>query len=158
MRKRCCQCRMVLAERDFPRLTARLDGLRPQCRTCHRANCAQQRAQRAAAPGSYTKQDVLRLYADQQGRCYWCRTFVGERFHLDHAIPLARGGTNNPDNLRISCPTCNLSKGAKLPEDFLLSITRKVSTGDEKSQGLEDSHAVVRDHSRPAYAAGIAAA
>ena len=31
-------------------------------------------------------------------------------YHVDHDIPLARGGSNNPDNWVSSCSRCNLSK------------------------------------------------
>ena len=54
----------------------------------------------------------------QRGRCYWCRTRLGTTTHLDHVVPLSRGGTHGPENLVIACPTCNLSKGAKHPMDF----------------------------------------
>lgn len=33
--------------------------------------------------------------------------------HIDHAIPLARGGTNWPANLRPACAECNYDKGAQ---------------------------------------------
>ncbi len=35
--------------------------------------------------------------------------------HMDHVIPLARGGTHEIDNLVPACKACNLSKGSKLP-------------------------------------------
>jgi 5-methylcytosine-specific restriction endonuclease McrA len=31
--------------------------------------------------------------------------------HLDHIVPLSRGGTNHRSNLQALCSTCNLSKG-----------------------------------------------
>jgi 5-methylcytosine-specific restriction endonuclease McrA len=30
--------------------------------------------------------------------------------HLDHVVPLARGGTNTPENLVVSCDDCNARK------------------------------------------------
>lgn len=36
--------------------------------------------------------------------------------HVDHFIPLSRGGTHDLDNLVAACKACNLSKGAKLPD------------------------------------------
>lgn len=35
--------------------------------------------------------------------------------HIDHVIPLARGGAHDIDNLVPACAKCNTSKGAKLP-------------------------------------------
>jgi 5-methylcytosine-specific restriction endonuclease McrA len=40
-------------------------------------------------------------------------------FHIDHIIPVARGGTNHPDNLTLACPTCNLEKYTMTAEEFL---------------------------------------
>lgn len=52
-------------------------------------------------------------------RCYWCSKPVPIRArHVDHIIPLARGGSHTPSNLCCSCSSCNLAKGAKLPEEF----------------------------------------
>jgi len=44
------------------------------------------------------------------GACAYCR---GAIEHIDHAIAIARGGTNWPANLRPSCRQCNIRKGAK---------------------------------------------
>jgi 5-methylcytosine-specific restriction endonuclease McrA len=37
-----------------------------------------------------------------------------EDLTIDHIIPMARGGTNDLENLQILCRKCNSSKGAKL--------------------------------------------
>lgn len=39
--------------------------------------------------------------------------------HVDHALPLARGGRNNFDNLVLSCMRCNLQKNNKTPQEFI---------------------------------------
>lgn len=39
-------------------------------------------------------------------------------WHIDHVIPLSRGGVDGPENLTLSCERCNLSKRAKHPRDF----------------------------------------
>lgn len=36
--------------------------------------------------------------------------------HVDHFIPLARGGAHVLSNLVPACAACNISKGAKLPD------------------------------------------
>jgi hypothetical protein len=38
----------------------------------------------------------------------------GKLFHVDHIIPISKGGTNNINNLRLTCPKCNLSKKEKI--------------------------------------------
>lgn len=70
---------------------------------------------RRSAQGTHTPADVLNCFNQQDGQCYWCSTVVGDVYHVDHVMPLSRGGTNDPHNLVISCPNCNLSKFNKLP-------------------------------------------
>lgn len=41
--------------------------------------------------------------------CFYCGTAMSE-FHVDHVVPVARGGADDPRNYAPACPTCNLSK------------------------------------------------
>jgi 5-methylcytosine-specific restriction endonuclease McrA len=85
----------------------------------HRVAAAIRRARRLAAGGTYTAQDILKIYAWQQGACYWCQALVGKTYHVDHVVPLARGGSNRPENLCIACQPCNLRKFTKMPYEFI---------------------------------------
>lgn len=76
------------------------------------------RARKLGACGSHTADDVRAQYESQRGLCWWCGKPVGKRFHIDHRIPLSRGGSDAPDNLCISCPSCNLSKNDKMPWEW----------------------------------------
>lgn len=53
-------------------------------------------------------------------RCAYCGKYPkpGER-HVDHKIPLARGGAHSAENLCITCAGCNLRKHKKTPKEFL---------------------------------------
>lgn len=63
--------------------------------------------------------DVLNQYLSQNGRCYYCAADLQVTdFHLEHKHPLSRGGTNTSDNVVFACPSCNLSKGAKTPDEW----------------------------------------
>jgi len=73
------------------------------------------RARTARAEGSHTIEDVRKILASQKNKCATCKEYTKDGYHVDHIQPLARGGTNWPDNLQILCPSCNLSKGAKDP-------------------------------------------
>jgi len=84
-----------------------------------RAEAAQRRRREAAAEGAHSKDDRARLYEEQKGRCYYSEEPLGSDAHLDHFMPLARGGSDGADNLVLSCPSCNQRKGAKLPWEFL---------------------------------------
>lgn len=54
---------------------------------------------------------------DKKVRCYLCGKLIpiGHR-HVDHVLPISKGGAHRPSNLAVACDTCNLSKGAKMPE------------------------------------------
>jgi len=44
---------------------------------------------------------------------------TGEYKHLDHVIPLSRGGLHALSNLRPACQSCNLRKGNKLLKELV---------------------------------------
>jgi hypothetical protein len=47
------------------------------------------------------------------GRCQYClmhESLQGATFHLEHVIPLCKGGRSDLDNLVLACPGCNLHK------------------------------------------------
>lgn len=38
----------------------------------------------------------------------------------DHRVPKSRGGKTEPENITISCKSCNSEKGALTPEEYEL--------------------------------------
>jgi 5-methylcytosine-specific restriction endonuclease McrA len=72
------------------------------------------RAREVGAEGSYTADDVRELLRTQGRVCRYCQSKL-TIFHVDHFIPLARGGSNWPSNLVLSCPPCNYSKSDRMP-------------------------------------------
>ena len=55
----------------------------------------------------------------QTAICTYCETEMPkDKIHVDHMIPLSRGGTHTIDNLAIACNKCNCSKNNKTPEEF----------------------------------------
>lgn len=74
------------------------------------------RARLKKAGGTHTAEDVEALIAGQKGCCWWCgKQMPAGKHHVDHRIPIARGGTNDVGNLVISCAPCNHSKSSKMP-------------------------------------------
>lgn len=60
-----------------------------------------------------------RLFSLQKGKCACCRVPLGDKYHLDHIMPLALGGTNTDDNVQLLTQRCNNQKHAKHPVDFM---------------------------------------
>ncbi len=53
--------------------------------------------------------------------CYLCLNpipFGARQDHLEHKIPLSRGGDNEKENLDIACQNCNCSKNNKTEQEF----------------------------------------
>lgn len=83
-------------------------------------NHMQHQARRAAGPAPH-RFDVGRMICMQDDRCTYCGTQLGKNYHIDHMLPVSRGGTNDLDNLQLLCPKCNMQKGAMTHEEFLVS-------------------------------------
>jgi len=69
--------------------------------------------------GTHSHQDVLSILAAQRARCANCLESLEmkgrNKYHVDHIMPLSRGGSNDKLNLQCLCPTCNMRKHAKDP-------------------------------------------
>lgn len=76
------------------------------------------RAHKHNADGIHTAEDIQAQYDRQKGKCFWCKAKVKDDYHVDHVIPLSRGGRDSRENLVISCPHCNISKHNKMPAEF----------------------------------------
>ena len=83
-----------------------------------RANYHRRRARKLGNSGTHTAQDIQRQGDSQKWRCWWCGKNCADKYHVDHLIPLSKGGHNNPSNIVISCPRCNCSKHDKTPDEF----------------------------------------
>lgn len=86
------------------------------------------RAQKKVGGGFVSSNDISALYQIQGGLCYWCSKPVDENYHLDHLIPLSRGGLHTINNVVISCPKCNVTKNNKTPDEFISYMAKKDET------------------------------
>lgn len=80
------------------------------------AHARARRTRKAGANGTCSVEQAAARIAFYGGVCAYCRRAPHE--HLDHVIPLSRGGTNWPANLRPSCQKCNTSKNDKLLSEW----------------------------------------
>ncbi|MFE2605759.1 HNH endonuclease [Streptomyces mirabilis] len=92
---------------------------------------AQRQRQRDAVRGSASQRgydsqyrrvraQVLKGWRSQHGE--WCPgwgvpSHASADLTVDHVIPLAAGGTNRRENLRVLCRSCNSRRGSK-PDGF----------------------------------------
>lgn len=73
--------------------------------------------------GTYTASDLMQLYEEQEHRCLYCGQgifwSIKRDIHVDHIYPISKGGSNWPDNLALTCHSCNESKADKLLEEWV---------------------------------------
>lgn len=59
---------------------------------------------------------VQRLFELFEGMCAYCR--VAKSAHVDHIMPLSKGGDHSIENIAPACARCNQTKNASLPAVF----------------------------------------
>ncbi len=92
-----------------------------QTREYKRVKSAERRFWLLSSDDNYTVEDIIEKLKEQNYLCYYCGDSLESNYHVDHMIPLSRGGSNGRDNICISCPTCNLRKNRKTAEEFINS-------------------------------------
>jgi 5-methylcytosine-specific restriction endonuclease McrA len=98
----------------------RARALHPEWAIADRAR----RSPRARGLGekTYTRADLQALLASQGFVCaapHCMADLRVEKKHLDHVVPVIRGGSCDLSNLQYLCVPCNLSKGTKLMSEWL---------------------------------------
>jgi hypothetical protein len=101
------------AERLRPIAIARTTQWRENNPDQLRVNSEARRARKQKAPGSHTVEQIKALLESQNWQCVGCGRPLRQKRHLDHKIPLSRGGSNDISNLQWLCPSCNCSKHNK---------------------------------------------
>ena len=145
--RRCSRCERVLSEGEFGPNKQDRFGLMVYCRKCHAERASAQyhthpekfidrvtkwrkdhpewfkqysthtkgvRRARKTANGTFevTPREITSLLSQP---CYHCGA---PSEHVDHIIPISRGGSHGIGNLGPMCASCNLSKGAKTYAEF----------------------------------------
>jgi 5-methylcytosine-specific restriction endonuclease McrA len=64
-----------------------------------------------------SQKEINNLIARYNYCCYYCRKNL-VKMHMDHYIPLSKGGDHIIENIVPSCNKCNLSKGSKLISEW----------------------------------------
>lgn len=98
------------AKREYNRLWKRANRLKV------REQGLALRHKRASRPGTVGRKQIMQLFAMSDGLCAYCITkHEPGQMHVDHILPLSRGGTNYQDNCVMACAGCNLKKKANTP-------------------------------------------
>src|ERR1700722_12619537 len=50
--------------------------------------------------------------------CFYCKDPLTSDFHIDHKIPIAKGGYHSLDNMVLPCIPCNQEKHAKDIDEY----------------------------------------
>lgn len=84
------------------------------------------RLHRQRAAGDVPSRDGLNyMRCMQDFRCTYCGVLLGlagSHIHLDHKMPISRGGTNDGSNLQWLCGPCNLKKGVSTHEEYASKV------------------------------------
>ena len=62
---------------------------------------------------------VEKIGGYQCWKCVVCKKNIRQKYHVDHIVPLAKGGDHSPTNIQLLCPSCNVRKSAKDPITFM---------------------------------------
>lgn len=84
-----------------------------------KAQLQKRKAKKRNIGGSYTEQDLCLQLRSQKGLCWWCGEPLDPNdYHVDHRIPLDKGGSNDARNICCTHSKCNLQKNNKMPWEY----------------------------------------
>lgn len=107
------------AANNKDRMRAYLSEYRNTNRAWVRAWNQKRRCALRAAEGSFTGEQILDKLSKQRDKCANCKKKLSSgKYHIDHVMPISKGGSNYISNIEILCVKCNLTKHAKLPEQW----------------------------------------
>lgn len=108
--------------RDKARITEKLWRKNNQDKVKAMTKNIRQKRRSACENTDVDSQYILKLFELQTNKCVYCKIKLNKngknKYHIDHIIPLSKGGKHTKTNIQLLCPLCNLNKNAKLPEIF----------------------------------------
>lgn len=143
--KKCNGCKEIKPHSEFYVDSQRHGHYLPRCKAC----CAEagrewrqknhgkgtmswrrRRAREFNAKGKHTHEDIERLYKKQRALCPYrtlnprCKKSLENGYHVDHIIPISRNGHDDPSNLQLLCPHCNISKNNKTHKEYVVWLEK----------------------------------
>lgn len=133
--RRCKDCGKVFPlTRDFFGST-RSGGHRYQCRSCMRQHVraydSQSQERKDAAVARAQKRADIRFTSSEREHyrillerrdggfaCFYCKKALGTDFHIDHKVPIVKGGLHLIENFALACLQCNQEKHNKDVDEY----------------------------------------
>lgn len=123
-RKRCKHCIAALARESYlarpePRIESSKrwrDKNPPAYQRQRELGWQKRRAMKLSAFVENVQRKIV--YEMHGGGCGVCKKFIEGDFHIDHIVPLSRGGLHSYANTQPAHPSCNLRKHNKLMEEL----------------------------------------
>lgn len=92
----------------------------------------------------------FRIFVRDNFRCQYCaKRFQPAELTLDHIIPRAQGGGDDPENLATACIPCNQRKGARTPDTARMPL---LATPSALRYGLDRAMLAHYAETRPDWA------
>ena len=85
-----------------------------------RSHYHNRKARGAGQQHRHTFKQILALKQSQGGACanQACNVDLSLGYHVDHIMPVSKGGINDISNVQLLCPRCNLKKSNKSPQEW----------------------------------------
>ena len=91
-----------------------------------------------AERGKLTKSLRFEVLEKHNFKCRACGYGAndGKKLHVDHIIPISKGGETEMANLQVLCSDCNVGKGTKIVDGWVVQLEEiKASMADVSTSG-----------------------
>lgn len=121
-KKRSAAWRLANPERAQASVTAWVVTHRAQSQNIKKRNKIKRKLAIDSSESLLSNSEWMEILEYHSFLCFYCDA---PWEHMDHFVPLSKGGTHTADNVVPACAPCNLRKSNKNPMEFLLCMNTK---------------------------------